>query len=122
VTKVLIVDDIEGVRRMLTWALEDDYSILEACNGLEAIQIAEQNRPDVILMDLDMPVMDGVEASRRIKADPQLAGIRILAVTGVYNSEKSRLVLESCDAFIEKPYEIPDLVSAVGRLAGGDRG
>ncbi|NBO63826.1 MAG: response regulator [Acidobacteria bacterium] len=121
-TKVLIVDDIEGVRRMLTWALEDDYSILEACNGLEAIQIAEQNRPDVILMDLDMPVMDGVEASRRIKADPQLAGIRILAVTGVYNSEKSRLVLESCDAFIEKPYEIPDLVSAVGRLAGGDRG
>jgi CheY-like chemotaxis protein len=42
VTKVLIVDDIEGVRRMLTWALEDDYSVLLACNGLEAVQMAEQ--------------------------------------------------------------------------------
>ena len=117
-TKVLIVDDIEGVRRMLTWALEDDYSVLLACNGLEAVQMAERDHPDVILMDLDMPVMDGVEASRRIKANPELANIRILAVTGVYNSEKSRLVLESCDAFIEKPYEIPDLVSAVRQLAG----
>ncbi|NDD62556.1 MAG: response regulator [Acidobacteria bacterium] len=103
---------------MLTWALEDDYSVLLACNGLEAVQMAERDHPDVILMDLDMPVMDGVEASRRIKANPELANIRILAVTGVYNSEKSRLVLESCDAFIEKPYEIPDLVSAVRQLAG----
>ena len=118
VTKVLIVDDIEGVRRMLTWALEDDYSVLEACNGLEAVRIAEQDHPDVILMDLDMPVMDGVEASRRIKSNPLLANIRILAVPGVYNSEKSRLVLESCDDFIEKPYDIPALVSAVRRLAG----
>jgi CheY-like chemotaxis protein len=56
-----------------------------------------------------------VAASR---SNPELANIRILAVTGVYNSEKSRLVLESCDAFIEKPYEIPDLVSAVRQLAG----
>jgi len=118
VIKVLIVDDIEGVRRMLTYALEDDYAILQATNGLEAIEVATRDQPDVILMDLDMPVMDGVEATRRIKADPQLAHIKVLAVSGQNNSEKARLIVDSCDAFIEKPYAIPDLVSAVRRLAG----
>jgi CheY-like chemotaxis protein len=118
VTKVLIVDDIEGVRRMLTYALEDDYIILQACNGLEAVQTAERDHPNVILMDLDMPVMDGVEATRLIKSNPQLMDIKIIAVSGQNNSEKSRLIVDSCDGFIEKPYEIPDLVNAVRRLAG----
>lgn len=118
-TKVLIVDDIEGVRRMLTYALEDDYTILQAVNGLEAVQMAERDRPDVILMDLDMPVMDGVEATRLIKANPDLQHIKVLAVSGQNNSENSRLIVDTCDAFIEKPYEIPDLVEAVRRLAGG---
>ena len=118
-TKVLIVDDIEGVRRMLTYALEDDYTILQAVNGLEAVQMAERDRPDVILMDLDMPVMDGVEATRLIKANPDLKNIKVLAVSGQNNSENSRLIVDTCDAFIEKPYEIPDLVEAVRRLADG---
>ncbi|MFM8394949.1 MAG: response regulator [Acidobacteriota bacterium] len=118
-TKVLIVDDIEGVRRMLTYALEDDYTILQASNGLEAVQMAERDHPHVILMDLDMPIMDGVEATRLIKSNPLLTDIKILAVSGQNNSEKSRLIVDSCDDFIEKPYEIPDLVNAVRRLAGG---
>jgi two-component system, cell cycle response regulator DivK len=117
VTKILIVDDIEGVRRMLSYALEDDYSITQAANGQEAIERAETERPDVIVMDLDMPVMDGVEATRRIKADPQLAAIKVLAVSGQHNSERSRLVIGDCDAFIEKPFEVSDLVEAVRRLA-----
>lgn len=117
VTKVLIVDDMEGVRRMLTYALEDDYNIAIAANGLEAIRVAALEHPDVIVMDLDMPVMDGVEATRRIKADPQLASIKVLAVSGQHNSEKSRLVQSACDAFIEKPFEVSDLVEAVRRLA-----
>ena len=65
-TKVLIVDDLEGVRRMLVYALEDDYIIVQAANGLEAITVAENEQPDIIVMDLDMPVMDGVEATRQI--------------------------------------------------------
>jgi two-component system cell cycle response regulator DivK len=68
-------------------------------------------------MDLDMPVMDGVEATRRLKADPALASIKVLAVSGQYNSEKSRLAQDAADAFIEKPYEIADLVEAVRQLA-----
>lgn len=116
-TKVLIVDDLEGVRRMLLYALEDDYDVRQASNGLEAISAVARERPDVIVMDLDMPVMDGVEATRRLKADPGFAGIKVLAVSGQHNSERARLVQDSADAFIEKPYEIDELIEAVRRLA-----
>jgi CheY-like chemotaxis protein len=117
VTKVLIVDDLEGVRRMLIYALEDDYSVLQASNGLEAIELANSLHPDVIVMDLDMPVMDGAEATRHIKANPSLADIKVLAVTGQNDSEKSRLIKDDCDAFIEKPFQVAELVEAVKRLA-----
>jgi two-component system, cell cycle response regulator DivK len=117
VTKVLIVDDLEAVRQMLTYALEDEYSVIQATNGLEAVQLAEAEHPDVIVMDLDMPVMDGVEATRRIKTNPQLSHIKVLAVSGQNNSEKSRLIRDDCDAFIEKPFDLTDLVDAVKRVA-----
>jgi len=116
-TKVLIVDDLEGVRRMLVYALEDDYEVQQACNGQEALAVAAAEHPAVIVMDLDMPVMDGVEATRRLKADPGLAGIKVLAVSGQHNSEKARLIQDDADAFIEKPFEIAELVEAVRRLA-----
>lgn len=115
-TKVLVVDDVEGVRRMLTYALEDDYHVSQASNGREAIELALTVHPDVIVMDLDMPVMDGVEATRHIKSNPQLSDIKVVAVSGQNNSEKSRLVRDNCDAFIEKPFELSDLVEAVRRL------
>jgi len=117
VTKVLIVDDLEGVRRMLIYALEDDYSVLQASNGLEAIELAHSLHPDVIVMDLDMPIMDGAEATRQIKANPSLADIKVLAVTGQNDSEKSRLIKDNCDAFIEKPFQVNELVEAVNKLA-----
>lgn len=115
-TKVLIVDDLEGIRRMLIYALEDDYNVTQASNGLEAIELAQSLHPDVIVMDLDMPVMDGVEATRQIKANPMLSDIKVLAVTGQNNSEKSRLIKDDCDAFIEKPFQIDELVEAVRQL------
>ena len=117
VTKVLIVDDLEGVRRMLVYALEDDYTVSQAANGLEAISVAQAEQPDIIVMELDMPVMDGVEATRQIKSHPSLCGIKVLAVSGQHNSEKSRLIKDAADAFIEKPFEISDLVEAVRTLS-----
>lgn len=116
-TKVLVVDDVEGVRRMLIYALEDDYTVSQASNGLEAIELALMIHPDVIVMDLDMPVMDGVEATRQIRSNPLLSDIKIVAVSGQNNSEKSRLIRDDCDFFIEKPFELSDLVEAVRRLA-----
>jgi CheY-like chemotaxis protein len=114
--KVLVVDDIAGVRRMLTHALEDDHSVSQAANGLEALRLAEVEHPDVIIMDLDMPVMDGVEATRRLKADPRLSDIKVLAITGQRQSENSRLVQDSCDAFMEKPFRVAELRELIARL------
>lgn len=118
-TKILIVDDLEGVRRMLLYALEDDYDVWQASNGQEALTLAAAEQPAVIVMDLDMPVMDGVEATRRLKADPGLSAIKVLAVSGQHDSEKARLVQDAADAFIEKPFEISDLVATVRQLALG---
>lgn len=119
-TKIMIVDDLEGVRRMLTYALEDDYSVYQASNGLEALELAETEFPDIIVMDLDMPVVDGVEATRRIKANPHLSHIKVLAVSGQDNSEKSRLIQDVCDAFIEKPFEVEAFVDVVKFLTQKD--
>ncbi len=102
---------------MLIYALEDDYNVTQASNGLEAIELAHSIHPDVIVMDLDMPVMDGVEATRQIKSNPSLADIKVLAITGQNNSENSRLIKDNCDAFIEKPFQVDELVEAVKRLA-----
>lgn len=102
---------------MLIYALEDDYNVQQASNGLEAIELAHRLHPDVIVMDLDMPIMDGAEATRKIKSNPSLADIKVLAVTGQNDSEKSRLIKDDCDAFIEKPFQVDELVEAVRRLA-----
>jgi CheY-like chemotaxis protein len=116
-TKIMIVDDLDVIRRMLIYALEDDYRLIQAANGLEAVELAESEHPDVIVMDLDMPVMDGLEATRLIKSNPQLAHIKILAVSGQNDSDNSRLVQQECDAFIEKPFELSDLIEAFKHLA-----
>ena len=115
-TKILIVDDLEGVRRMLRYALEDDYDVTQACNGQEALNMAAAEQPAVIVMDLDMPIMDGVEATRRLKADPSLSAIKVLAVSGQHDSEKARLVRDEADGFIEKPFAVSDLLAAVKEL------
>jgi CheY-like chemotaxis protein len=120
VAKVLIADDVEGVRRMLVRALEDEHSLSEAENGLEAVRLAESERPDVIILDLDMPVMNGVEAARRIKENPGLVGVKVLAMTGQHNSENSRLIQGLCDAFMEKPFRVAELREAVKRLSSHD--
>jgi len=64
-----------------------------------------------------MPVMDGAEATRKMKSNPSLSDIKVLAVTGYNDSEKSRLVRDDCDAFIEKPFHVDELVEAVKRLS-----
>src|SRR5262249_61523197 len=97
---------------MLIYALEDDYNVLQASNGLEAIELAHSLHPDVIVMDLDMPVMDGAEATRQIKANPSLADIKVLAVTRQNGSEESRLIKNDCDAFIEKPFQVGEMAKA----------
>ncbi|MBL8207851.1 MAG: response regulator [Blastocatellia bacterium] len=105
--KILIADDIEGVRRMLTQTLEDEHRVFQAHNGLEAVRLAESESPDLVILDLDMPVMDGVEAARQIKQ--KFPYLKIVAMTGQPNSENARSVKEICDSFLEKPFRVVEL-------------
>ena len=79
--RILVVEDQEDNRQIVRDFLANDYEMTEAENGEEALAAVAKNRPDLILMDIQLPVMDGYEATRRIKADPSLSSIRIIAVT-----------------------------------------
>ena len=95
-------DNMQILRDLLTSA---GYEIVEAENGEEALAAVAKRRPDLILMDIQLPIMDGYEATRRIRADPALRTIRIIAVTSHALSggeEKARSA--GCDDFVPKPY------------------
>ena len=79
--RILVVEDQELNRDLLVQILEDAYAVLVSVDGADAVAQAERERPDLILMDFGMPVMDGWEATRRIKAHPQLRHIPIIAIT-----------------------------------------
>ena len=116
---VLLVDDVTAVRQGLSTVLQlmDDFKIVgEACNGLEAIRLAEQLKPDVILMDLMMPGLDGFEATRRIKADyPEIGIIAFSIHDDVKTREKACVV--GADAFIEKEADTQLLISAIREVS-----
>ena len=81
--RVLIVDDYPDAREMYSEYLQfSGFDVVEAANGMEALQRAVDAAPDIILMDLSLPVMDGWEATRRLKADKRTAGIPVVALTG----------------------------------------
>ena len=123
---VLLVDDYPDAREMYAEYLEfSGYEIVQAGNGVEAIERALNSHPDVILMDLSLPVMDGWEATRRLKADDRTKHIPVLAVTGhaltgVSNDARAA----GCDGFITKPCLPEDLVNeikkALERVEAGD--
>ena len=116
--RVLLVDDYPDAREMYTEYLEfSGFEVIEAANGMEAVQRAIDAAPDIILMDLSLPVMDGWEATRRLKADARTASIPVVALTGhalAGISEGARKA--GCDAFITKPCLPEDLVIEIRKM------
>ena len=106
---VLIVDDYQDAREMYAEYLEfSGFRVAQARNGLEAVEQALALRPDVILMDLSLPVMDGWEATRRLKGDVRTRGIPVVALTGHALDGHSREAQEAgCEAYVTKPC-LPD--------------
>ena len=115
--KILVVDDSPFVSRLLQLALKPRYEIIPAMNGKEAVEMAESQMPDLILMDIKMPEMNGYQATRMIRQNPMTQSIPILAVSaldGPIYEEKS--FQSGCDDFIVKPFLAEDLIPRIEQL------
>lgn len=116
--RVLLVEDNEMNRDMLARRLtRKGYAVSVALDGAEGLELAAEMAPDLILMDMSLPVLDGWEASRRLKADPALRGIPILALTAHAMSDDRTKALEAgCDEYDTKPVEFSRLLEKMETL------
>ncbi len=104
--KILVVDDTDWNRDLLVQLLEDEYTVLQAVDGEQGVKAAEKDRPDLILMDLGMPVMDGWEATKKIKANDDLKHIPIIAVTShAMVGDEIEARNAGCDDYLPKPID-----------------
>ena len=117
VQTVMVVEDFDDTRRMMRRFLESGgYGVLEAANGREAVEVARRAKPSLILMDLNMPVLDGFAAALRIRQQEPLRDVPIVAVTA-YDSAESRAAARAvgCDDYLAKPVDFDRLLSLVRR-------
>lgn len=116
--RILVVDDLEPNRRVLQARLEaDDYAVFEASDGPEALALIEANPPDLILLDVMMPEMDGFEVARRVKANPARAHIPIIMVTALTEHQDRITGLQAgADDFLSKPWDDAVLIARVRSL------
>lgn len=112
---ILVVEDQEDNRRIVRDLLMSaDYEVIEAATGEKGVTMASTHRPDLILMDIQLPGLDGYEATRRIKADPTLSRIPIIAVTSYALSGDDVKAREAgCDAYVSKPFSPRALLATV---------
>lgn len=115
--KVLLVDDDPGLRKLVRLTLGPDYEIIEAMDGAEAVEIARREHPDVVFMDVRMPRVNGFEACRLIKADPESRGAKVVMLTA-HARDDDRDKGEDCgaDDYITKPYSPLALLRRVEQL------
>ena len=117
--RVLIVEDVELNRDLLVQLLEEDYEILTAADGAAGIEMAAREHPDLILMDLSLPIIDGWEATRRIKADARLRGIPIIALTAhAMMGDEDKARASGCDDYLSKPINEDLLFEKLRRFLG----
>jgi two-component system, cell cycle response regulator DivK len=113
--RILVVEDHEDNRQILRALLGSaGYDMIEAENGEQAVQQAAAQHPDLILMDIQLPEMDGYEVTRRIKADPALKAIPIIVVTSyALSGDEERAHAAGCDAYVTKPYSPRALLAKI---------
>ena len=120
--KILVVDDNPVSRELIREVLEDTHQrVLEAGNGEEALEKVLQEEPDIILLDIQMPALDGYEVLRRIRANPRVAALPVIAVTAFAMQEDCEKALAvGFDDFVTKPVDIASLRSKIRTLLGRD--
>lgn len=119
--RILIVEDQELNLDLLVQLLEDEYQVLTATDGAAGIDMAERERPDLILMDLSLPVVDGWEATRRIKADGRLKHIPVIALTAhAMAGDVDRALACGCDDYLSKPLDHDLLLERLHHFLGAE--
>lgn len=123
--KILYVEDNDDNMYMLTLRFEvlDGYEIVTAKDGVEGVAKAQAEKPDLILMDLNLPVMDGWEATRRLKADPATRNIPIIALTAhAMSGDREKALAAGADESDTKPVEFNRLIAKIGQVLARGRG
>ncbi len=115
--KILIVEDVELNVDLLVQLLEEDYTLITAGDGASGVDQAARERPDLILMDMSLPVLDGWEATRRIKADDGLGHIPVIALTAhAMQGDEERALACGCNDYLSKPIDEDLLFEKIRRL------
>jgi two-component system, cell cycle response regulator DivK len=122
--KILIVEDNEKNMKLVRDILRHQgHATLEAVNGLDGVRLAEQEHPDLVLMDIQLPDIDGIEALVRIRKDVSLDAIPVLAVSAsVMPDDQQKIISSGFDAFITKPINLKQFVETVQRFLQNGRG
>jgi len=122
--RILVVEDNEKNMKLFRDVLgATGYRTLEATNGGEAVELATEHAPDLVLMDIQMPDFDGVEALRRLRADDRTAAIPVLAVTAqAMQGDRERFLAEGFDGYLSKPLNVRELIGTVRQYCDGRAG
>jgi len=116
VKKILIVEDVAINIDLLTQLLEDDYTLLVAEDGEAGLELAGRERPDLVLMDMSLPVIDGYTATARLKADPVLCAIPVIGLSAhAMAGDEARARAAGCDDYLTKPLHEDDLFAILCR-------
>ncbi|MBI5444732.1 MAG: response regulator [Deltaproteobacteria bacterium] len=120
--KILVVEDNEDNRALVVKVLRrGGFEVLEATSGEEALALAVQNVPDLVLMDVDLSGMSGLEATRRMKADVRLRGVPVVALTAyAMVGDREKALEAGCDGYLSKPVDVRRLPEQVSAYLGGE--
>ena len=123
-TKVLVVEDNEMNRDMLSRRLtRRGFQVIFAVDGQQGVDLARSERPDIILMDMSLPVIDGWEATRRVKSDDATRGVPIIGLTAhAMAGDREKAIEAGCDDYDTKPVELERLIGKMERLLGAGKG
>ena len=119
--KILLIEDNEMNRDMLSRRLErKGYEVLIATDGQQGVELAQAQAPDLILMDMSLPVLDGWEATRQLKGADETSAIPIIALTAhAMSGDREKAIEAGCDDFDTKPVDLPRLLAKIDALLGG---
>lgn len=119
--RILYVEDNFQNKRLVRKILgTKGYDLLEANDGKQGVELAAQEKPDLILMDISIPVIDGIEATRLIKSNPATSHIPVVVLTAnAIGGDRERFLAAGCDDYLPKPINTPDLLRVISEQLGG---